>query len=93
MYISSKVHHKSIEGVRMTGTLTPFTVRDFGIMKIGQVIMIVLWALLALASFASAIFVAMPLVWKIVGYAFGVYNFLIILGLGWSFNKNEEKQE
>ena len=55
--------------------------------------MIVLWAFLALASFASAIFVAMPLVWKIVGYAFGVYNFLIILGLGWSFNKNEEKQE
>ena len=77
----------------MTGIWTPLTVRDFSNMKIGQVIMIVLWALLALASFASAIFVAMPLVWKIVGYAFGVYNFLIILGLGWSFNKNEEKQE
>lgn len=62
-------------------------------MKIGQVIMIVLWALLALTSFAGAIFVPMALGWKVVNFAFGIYNFLIILGLGWAFNKNDEKQE
>ena len=60
--------------------------------NIGQVIMIVLWAVLALAAFASGIFVAMPLGWKIVNFAFGIYNCLIILGLGWSINK-KDKQE
>lgn len=60
----------------------------------GQVFMIVLWALLALAAFASAIFVPMALVWKVVNFAFGIYNVLIILGLGWAVNKTEkEKQE
>ena len=60
--------------------------------NIGQIIMIVLWALLALAAFASAIFVPMALVWKIVNFAFGIYNVLIILGLGWAVNK-QDKQE
>lgn len=54
--------------------------------------MIVLWAVLALAAFASGIFVAMPLGWKIVNYVFGVFNCLIILGLGYSVNK-QDKQE
>lgn len=54
--------------------------------------MIVLWALLALAAFASAIFVPMALVWKIVNFAFGIYNVLIILGLGWAVNKNEKQE-
>lgn len=61
-------------------------------MKIGQVIMIVLWALLALTAFASGIFVPMALGWKIVNYVFGVFNCLIILGLGYSVNK-QDKQE
>jgi len=60
--------------------------------NIGQVFMIVLWAVLALTAFASAIFVPMALAWKIVNFAFGIYNCLIILGLGWSINK-KEKQE
>lgn len=54
--------------------------------------MIVLWAVLALAAFASGIFVPMALGWKIVNFAFGIYNCLIILGLGWSINK-KDKQE
>lgn len=54
--------------------------------------MIVLWALLALAAFASGIFVPMALGWKIVNYVFGVFNCLIILGLGYSVNK-QDKQE
>ena len=54
--------------------------------------MIVLWAVLALATFACGIFVPMALGWKIVSFAFGIYNCLIILGLGWSVNK-KEKQE
>lgn len=58
----------------------------------GQIFMIVLWALLALAAFASAIFVPMALVWKIVNFAFGIYNVLIILGLGWAVNKNEKQE-
>ena len=58
----------------------------------GQILMIVLWALLALAAFASAIFVPMALVWKIVNFAFGIYNVLIILGLGWAVNKNEKQE-
>ena len=56
----------------------------------GQILMIVLWALLALAAFASAIFVPMALVWKIVNFAFGIYNVLIILGLGWAVNKQDK---
>lgn len=55
--------------------------------------MILLWALLALTSFASAIFVPMALAWKVVNFAFGIYNVLIILGLGFAVNKNEDKLE
>lgn len=58
----------------------------------GQIFMIVLWALLALAAFASAIFVPMALAWKVVDFAFGIYNVLIILGLGWAVNKNEKQE-
>ena len=58
--------------------------------NIGQVIMVVMWAMLALTSFASAIFVPMALGWKIVNFAFGIYNVLIIIGLGWATNKQDK---
>lgn len=61
-------------------------------MNLGQLLLIVLWAVLALAAFASAIFVPMALTWKIVNFAFGIYNTCIVLGFGWLFNK-KEKQE
>lgn len=54
--------------------------------------MVVLWAVAALVSFASAIFLPMALGWKIVNYVFGVFNCLIILGFGWSITK-QDKQE
>ena len=57
--------------------------------NIGQIVMIVLWALLALASFAGGIFVAMPLGWKIVNLAFGIFNCLIILGIGYANKKDK----
>lgn len=58
--------------------------------NIGQNILVVLWALLALATFACGIFVPMALGWKIVNFAFGIYNVLIILGLGWATNKQDK---
>ena len=53
--------------------------------------MVVLWALLALASFASSIFVSMALGWKVVNFAFGIFNCLIILGIGLA-NKQDKKE-
>ncbi len=57
-----------------------------------QVILIVLWALLALASFAGGIFAAMPLVWRIISWVFGIYNCLIIFGIGYVVNKGQKDE-
>lgn len=46
--------------------------------------------ILALTNFAGAVFLAIPMVWKIVGYLFGVLNLCTIAALSVLLRKDKE---